>query len=212
MADWIRPRVTKEAVAVVLAVGLVVAINALSVAILWEAITDPANVGISENSTQILTGAFGGIIGILGSYVGYSAARPLTKGSDDDETTELPPNVSFGKVTGRLVYVDPDTADDDSDPDATPYAGTVTFTARPPYLLDPTADPPTTLIPRPYVATLDAAGDLVDGNGNPGVYLVAGNDPDLNPVGWTYHAEIRGADFVVFREFDFILEAGASST
>lgn len=83
MAGWIHPRVTKEAVAVVLAVGMVAALNALTAAVAYEAITDPANVGISENTTQILTGAFGGIIGILGSYVGYSAARPLQKEDDN---------------------------------------------------------------------------------------------------------------------------------
>ncbi len=31
--------------------------------------------GLSENATQILTLAFGGIIGLLGSYVGYKTGQ-----------------------------------------------------------------------------------------------------------------------------------------
>lgn len=60
----------RDRVAIVLAVGLAVAINVLTVAIVADAFFSPIP-GLSENGTQILTTAFGGIIGVLGSYIGY---------------------------------------------------------------------------------------------------------------------------------------------
>jgi len=66
--------------ALVLAVGLVTALNVITAGILYEAITDPANAGISENATQILTGWGGGIIGILGAVFGYKAGQSSTEG------------------------------------------------------------------------------------------------------------------------------------
>lgn len=45
---------------------------------MWDAIGVGAEV--SENGTQIIVGVLGGAIGVLGSYLGYSAAltRPRT--------------------------------------------------------------------------------------------------------------------------------------
>jgi hypothetical protein len=60
------------AVAVVLAVGLASAVNFITIAVLWDAVRS-AGPGLSENATQVLTTAFGGMIGVLGSYIGYRA-------------------------------------------------------------------------------------------------------------------------------------------
>lgn len=62
----------KDWVAIVLAVGLCMAINFVCFAVLWDALRSDTP-GLSENATQILTTAFGGIIGVLGSYIGYRA-------------------------------------------------------------------------------------------------------------------------------------------
>jgi len=70
-SDRWRPR---ELSALVLAVGLATAVNAITVAVLWDAIRS-AGPGLSENATQVLVTAFGGIIGILGSYLGFKAGR-----------------------------------------------------------------------------------------------------------------------------------------
>ena len=67
--------VGRDVVALVLAVGLVVALNLIVVAVLYDAIHNPAQAGISENATQILTGWGGGVIGILGAVFGYRAAQ-----------------------------------------------------------------------------------------------------------------------------------------
>jgi predicted small secreted protein len=63
----------KDWVAIILAVGIAVALNCIAVGVLYDAIFSEVG-GLSENATQILTGAFGGILGVLGSYIGYSVA------------------------------------------------------------------------------------------------------------------------------------------
>jgi len=68
-------RLTRDVVAVILAVGIATALNLITIGILYDAISDPANAGISENATQILTGWGGGIVGILGAVFGYEAGR-----------------------------------------------------------------------------------------------------------------------------------------
>jgi hypothetical protein len=55
-------------------------------AVLYDAIRSEGP-GLSENATQILTGAFGGIIGVLGSYLGYRA------GAATNVSTPAPPDV-----------------------------------------------------------------------------------------------------------------------
>lgn len=66
------PARLKDWVAITLAVGLATAINCMTFGILYDAIHS-SEPGISENATQILTTAFGGIIGVLGSYIGFKA-------------------------------------------------------------------------------------------------------------------------------------------
>lgn len=63
----------KDWVAIILAVGIATALNSITLGVLYDAIVSQVS-GLSENATQILTGAFGGILGVLGSYVGYQAA------------------------------------------------------------------------------------------------------------------------------------------
>jgi len=64
----------RDWVAVILAIGLCTAVNAVTLGVLYDAIRSQGP-GLSENATQVLTGAFGGIIGILGAALGYRAGR-----------------------------------------------------------------------------------------------------------------------------------------
>lgn len=60
-------------VAIILAVGVAIALVLLVVAAyLVRSDTDAA---LGENMTQVLTGLGGGMIGVLGAYVGYSFGR-----------------------------------------------------------------------------------------------------------------------------------------
>lgn len=54
----------------VLASGLALALNLIVVGVVWDAIYSEGP-GLSDNATQVLTGWGGGIIGIIGAYVGY---------------------------------------------------------------------------------------------------------------------------------------------
>lgn len=64
----------RDWVALTLAVGLVAAFNCITFAVLYDAIFSSTS-GLSENATQILTAAFGGITGILGGYIGFRAGE-----------------------------------------------------------------------------------------------------------------------------------------
>lgn len=74
-------------IGIILSIGLVMALNIIVFAVLWDALHGDAP-GLSENATQILTGAFGGIIGILGSFLGFQVAD-----SRRNQEQESRPNV-----------------------------------------------------------------------------------------------------------------------
>ena len=81
-------------VAIVLAVGIATAVNAVTFAVMYDAVRSDTP-GLSENATQLITAAFAGIVGVLGGYVGGRAAE---RRRDDEEasrttttTTEDPP-------------------------------------------------------------------------------------------------------------------------
>lgn len=63
----------KEWVAVILAVGLATAVNLIVIGGFASAVYRKAE--LSENATQVMTAVFGGIVGVLGSYVGYKAGQ-----------------------------------------------------------------------------------------------------------------------------------------
>jgi hypothetical protein len=71
----------RDWVAILLAVGIATALNVIVVAVLWTAVTSSSDVdgGLSENATQIITGAFGGILGVLGAYLGFRAGEQHAK-------------------------------------------------------------------------------------------------------------------------------------
>jgi hypothetical protein len=81
----------RDLVAVVLAVGLATALNFITLGVLWVAVTRAEQIG--ENGTQLLGGAIGGILGVLGSYVGFRAglARHGTNTTTTTTTQNLPP-------------------------------------------------------------------------------------------------------------------------
>lgn len=69
-----RPGPGRDIVATVLALGVATALNGVVFAVTYDALTSDTS-GLSENATQVLTGAFGGIIGILGTYIGLRARQ-----------------------------------------------------------------------------------------------------------------------------------------
>ena len=82
----------RDWVAIILAIGFSTSINLLVFGVLYDAITQPDDSGLSENATQVLIGWGGGVIGVLGSYLGFRVGeqrereRPAPPPSDDEET------------------------------------------------------------------------------------------------------------------------------
>lgn len=117
----------------------------------------------------------------------------------------LPSNVGFGTVVGQFLVIEPDSADPGQDPEASAASGTVTFTATPTKFKNIGATPnPVTLLPQPVICTLDANGYIVDGQGAQGVKLVATDDPDLDPINWTWTATFDILGFAI-EQVSFVL-------
>lgn len=83
--DWImsgpsKSRGTSDVVAIILAVGIALALNIITVALLYAALARyraGAELSLSENGVQLLTGWGGGIIGVLGSYIGFTFGKKI---------------------------------------------------------------------------------------------------------------------------------------
>jgi hypothetical protein len=91
----------------------------------------------------------------------------------------MPAVVSYGTITGTLLLAAPDTADAGPEPDAVAAIGTVTFTPSVGVLEVQSAN--VTILPQPLTFSLDA-------NGSFSASLIATNDPDVIPSGWSYTA------------------------
>jgi len=84
------PRPTADWVAVILAIGVSVALNVVTVAILaaaWQRLGVDVNSGISDNGVQLLSGIFGAMIGALSAYLGYKIGH-RRDGSDREDGDE----------------------------------------------------------------------------------------------------------------------------
>lgn len=66
--------------AIILAIGLATALNCVTFAVLYDAIMSEGP-GLSENATQVMVTGFGGIIGVLGGYLGARATERAINGS-----------------------------------------------------------------------------------------------------------------------------------
>lgn len=105
----------------------------------------------------------------------------------------LPTNISYGTVVGQFLASIADGNDPDKLPEGVAMSGTVIFIASAQYVLDYSATPnPVTVVKTPITCPLDSNGYLcgpyvsTESPLSPGVQLVATDDPDLQPVGWTW--------------------------
>lgn len=95
-------------------------------------------------------------------------------------------DLTYGKVTGRILALIGDTADGGSTPDTPAVTGTVTFTPLVDGPLRSTIDRAGALVtPRPVSCSVDADGDL-SMSGTKGVDLLATDSPAISPTGWRY--------------------------
>lgn len=73
----------RDWVALILAAGLVLALNLIVAAVLATALL--TNRQLSEGTSQFLMAAFGGICGVLGSYIGFRAGRRRRLRDDEED-------------------------------------------------------------------------------------------------------------------------------
>lgn len=111
----------------------------------------------------------------------------------------LPASVSTCRVDLRLIQAIGVPLDN----------ATVTFEASVPYARVASATPPTVVSLGKIVCNTDANGQLVSPDGSAGVYLVASDDPNLDPSGWTYTATISQKSIVPIT-VTFVAPSGGS--
>jgi len=83
-------------VAITLAFGVAASMIILMVGVVWGAIKHGSTAAtLTENETQVLIAAFGGVFGILGAFLGFRAGNgrrlpPHTHVTDDDTPQQWP--------------------------------------------------------------------------------------------------------------------------
>ncbi|MFE4469564.1 hypothetical protein ACFRFH_12185 [Leifsonia sp. NPDC056824] len=121
----------------------------------------------------------------------------------------------FGYVVGHFVLEQNDSADPGVLPDEIPLSGDLTFISNTPKVAVVGAVPsPTTVYFDTFKGALDANGNVIDANGNPGIWLPATNDPADNPSGFNYtvKATFRNGTAVIANETYVINVPVASAT
>lgn len=109
--------------------------------------------------------------------------------------TNVPSNVGYGTVIGQFILAYGDGSDGTLEPDAVPASGSVIFTPSTRRIKDATATPnAVTILPAQVECQLDADGYILGYAGSQGVRLIATDDTDLNPTGWTWSVEFRLTD------------------
>jgi hypothetical protein len=93
-----------EIVGIILACGIAAALNTITFALVWDVLTSQGALNpLSENTTQVLTGWGGGMLGVLGAYVGYTFGRSSTDNGGPgppDIEEEPPPPARTGPKQG----------------------------------------------------------------------------------------------------------------
>lgn len=128
-------------------------------------------------------------------------------------TGPLPSNIGFGTVTGRFATAVLTAGDVDGYPNMVPATTlTITFTASVESVLNRAATPaPVSIAMVPIVCTVNADGYLIGGDGLPGVKLIATNDTDVDPNGWTWGVSfLLGGGRAPFRDFSMALPQGTT--
>ena len=87
----------------------------------------------------------------------------------------LPSSYTWGKVTGRIIHLIADTAEDTDDkPQARAAAGTVTFTPKEVLRKTTDANYPAIVLSAPESAALSSSGRILDAEGRQGIWLATG--------------------------------------
>jgi hypothetical protein len=86
--DGVTPP-TRDRVALILALGTAISFVLIAAGSVLVALQDRP---LSENATQLLVAAFGGMIGVLGSYLGFRAGLARRQEQEREEETDSEPD------------------------------------------------------------------------------------------------------------------------
>ena len=124
----------------------------------------------------------------------------------------IPSNLSYGTVHGKFIVVYQDLDDSGSEPNIIPAVGSVFFTPSPTAIKNVFPDP-VTVLPAGVEANLDSEGYLCGYGTERGISLIATDDPDGNPVDWTWKADFRLTEAngtpIILESFSFSLPGGS---
>ena len=110
----------------------------------------------------------------------------------------LPTNIGYTKVTGRFIRAILDGWDNDRNPESAPVENLtikIVSNLNPPIVRSNSTSPVTSILIDPMVLKTNGEGLLVSPDGLEGVYIVASDDADLQPNGWTYTATISSPTY-----------------
>lgn len=121
----------------------------------------------------------------------------------------LPSNLSYCLVTGRFLRAVGDGGDGDELPEGIAVSGlSIKFSSDVEVLKNPTES--VTILVSPITCTTDASGYLIGPDGSSaGVYLIATDDPDLDPINWTWTVTLSGTDVPPIK-FSFAAPSGGT--
>lgn len=101
-----------EIVGIILALGIAGALNVITFALVWDVLSSPGALPpLSENTTQVLTGWGGGMLAVLGAYVGYTFGKAAAPGAPDVEEEPPPPRPPARTTTPAPRQTPPAPAD-----------------------------------------------------------------------------------------------------
>ena len=67
---------SRDVVALILAVAIGLSAVLISVTLLWAVVTDTEHLNpLGSNATSVLLALFGGLIGVLGAYIGFRTGQ-----------------------------------------------------------------------------------------------------------------------------------------
>lgn len=101
--------VGRDVVAIILAIGAATALCLVTAAVMYDAVRNGDQ--LSENATQVVSGAFGALFGVLGTYLGVRVGDKRQELELAEKHAELESRRLDGQQSSRTTTADPSNTD-----------------------------------------------------------------------------------------------------